>query len=118
MERQNGGVLGADASHGCAGRAPGHSHWSSGYIGSFPTYTIGNLLSAQLYNRALEEHPSIPSEIEQGNMRTLLAWLRDRVHRHGSRYTFAELVKEITGGEVQVGPFMKYLSDKFREIYS
>ncbi len=92
-------------------------HWAHGAFGYFPTYTIGNLLSAQLYNKALEDYPSIPSEIEQGNMRTLLAWLRDRVHRHGSRYTFAELVKEITGGEVQVGPFMNYLSSKFREIY-
>jgi len=92
-------------------------HWAHGSFGYFPTYTIGNLLSAQLYNKALEDHPSIPSEIEQGNMRTLLGWLRDRVHRHGSRYTFAELVMEITGGEVQVGPFMKYLSDKFRELY-
>jgi len=108
------GVTPPDDARGCLQDI----HWAHGSFGYFPTYTIGNLLSAQLYNRALEEHPSIPSEIEQGNMRTLLAWLRDRVHRHGSRYTFAELVKEITGGEVQVGPFMKYLSDKFREIYS
>ncbi len=92
-------------------------HWAHGAFGYFPTYTIGNLLSAQLYNRALEDHPAIPAEIEKGDFSTLLTWLREKVHRHGSRYTFTELVKEITGGEVQVRPFMKYLSDKFREIY-
>lgn len=93
-------------------------HWAHGAFGYFPTYTIGNLLSAQLFNKAVSDHPSIPSEIEEGNCGTLLAWLRDHVHRHGSRYTFAELVKEITGGEVQVKPFMKYLSEKFRGIYA
>jgi carboxypeptidase Taq len=92
-------------------------HWAHGAFGYFPTYTIGNLLSAQLYNRALEDHPSIPADIEKGDFTTLLGWLRGHVHRHGSRYTFTELVKEITGGEVQVRPFIQYLSDKFREIY-
>jgi carboxypeptidase Taq len=92
-------------------------HWAHGSIGYFPTYTIGNLLSAQLYNKAIETHPSLPSEIEQGNFSTLLGWLRENVHRHGSRYTFAELVKAITGGEVQVKPFIMYLRDKFLDIY-
>jgi len=92
-------------------------HWAHGSIGYFPTYTIGNLLSAQLYNKAIETHPSIPSEIEQGNFSTLVGWLRENVHRHGSRYTFAELVKAITGGEVRVKPFIMYLRDKFLDIY-
>jgi carboxypeptidase Taq len=92
-------------------------HWAHGAIGYFPTYTIGNLLSAQLYNKALETHSSLPSEIEQGNLATLMRWLRENVHRHGSRYTFSELVKTITGGEIMVGPFITYLKAKFLEIY-
>ncbi len=107
------GITPPDEARGCLQDI----HWAHGAFGYFPTYTIGNLLSAQLFNRALEDHPSIPAEIEGGNFSTLLAWLRKHVHRHGSRYTFAELVKEITGGEVRVHPFMKYLSDKFRDIY-
>ena len=94
-------------------------HWAHGSIGYFPTYTIGNLLSAQLYNRALEStRVPLSAEIEKGNCGALLAWLRDRVHRHGSRYTFTELVQAITGGDIQVRPYMTYLADKFREIYS
>jgi len=92
-------------------------HWAHGSIGYFPTYTIGNLLSAQLYNKALEAHPSIPSEIEQGNVTTLFKWLRENIHRHGSRYTLSELVRAVTGGEVQVRPFIAYLKDKFIDIY-
>jgi carboxypeptidase Taq len=92
-------------------------HWAHGSIGYFPTYTIGNLLSAQLYNKALEAYPSIPSEIEQGNVTTLFKWLRENIHRHGSRYTLSELVRAVTGGEVQVRPFIAYLKDKFIDIY-
>ncbi len=111
--RQYLGITPPDGARGCLQDI----HWAHGAFGYFPTYTIGNLLSAQLFTRALEDHPSIPSEIEQGKLGTLLGWLREKVHRHGSRYTFTELVKEITGGEVQVSPFMSYLSGKFREIY-
>ncbi|OHD63092.1 MAG: hypothetical protein A2176_08290 [Spirochaetes bacterium RBG_13_51_14] len=93
-------------------------HWAHGLIGYFPTYTIGNLLSAQLYQKALQEHPSLPAELAEGDFTGLLAWLRDNVHGHGSRYTSAELVRAITGGDVQVGPFMNYVRDKFRDIYA
>jgi carboxypeptidase Taq len=92
-------------------------HWAHGSIGYFPTYTIGNLLSAQLYGKAIEDRPVITAEIEEGKFHTLLAWLRDKVHKHGSRYTFEELVNTITGGEVRVGPFISYLKDKFYDIY-
>ena len=92
-------------------------HWAHGSIGYFPTYTIGNLLSAQLYGKAVENCPAIASEIEEGKFHSLLAWLRDNVHKHGSRYTFVELVNTITGGEVRVSPFISYLKDKFYDIY-
>ncbi|HOD16017.1 MAG TPA: carboxypeptidase M32 [Spirochaetota bacterium] len=93
-------------------------HWAHGSFGYFPTYTIGNLLSAQLYRAAIDACPSIPGDIKKGNFIALLEWLRENVHRHGSRYTSAELVKNITGGGIQVGPFMRYLADKFHEVYS
>jgi carboxypeptidase Taq len=110
--RQYLGITPPDDAQGCLQDI----HWAHGAIGYFPTYTIGNLLSAQIYNRAVEANPAIPSDIERGNLGGLQMWLGDNVHRHGSRYTFAELVKTITGGELQIGPFMNYLSDKFREI--
>ncbi len=93
-------------------------HWAHGSFGYFPTYTIGNLLSAQLYRAAVEACPSIPGDIESGEFTALLGWLRENVHGHGSRFTSAELVKNITGGVIQVGPFMHYLTDKFHEVYA
>jgi carboxypeptidase Taq len=92
-------------------------HWAHGSFGYFPTYTIGNLLSAQLYEAAVTAIPSIPECIEKGEFSPLLDWLRGNVHRHGFRYTSSELVKNITGGSVIVRPFMSYLENKFRELY-
>lgn len=108
------GILPPDDAQGCLQDI----HWAHGAIGYFPTYTIGNILSAQLFQLAIQAVTSIPSDIEKGNFGTLLGWLRKEVHRHGSRYTFSELVRSITGGDLHVKPYMAYLTEKFREIYA
>ena len=93
-------------------------HWAHGAFGYFPTYTIGNILSAQLYEAALSHHPSISEEIEKGDFASLLAWLRERIHRHGARYTTSELIQEITGGPIRVESYLNYLENKFRALAS
>jgi carboxypeptidase Taq len=60
-------------------------HWSIGLIGYFPTYTLGNLNAAQLMRRAMQDHPPLESELARGEYGTLLQWLREKVHRAGSR---------------------------------
>ncbi|MBN2079601.1 MAG: carboxypeptidase M32 [Spirochaetes bacterium] len=90
-------------------------HWAHGAIGYFPTYSIGNILAVQLYQKALEDHPSIPDEIREGRFVILLEWLRKHVHTHGARYTFSELVKNITGGPLLVRPYLEYLENKYRD---
>ena len=92
-------------------------HWSSGLIGYFPTYSIGNLLSVQLFDKAVEQHPTIPAEIEQGKFGTLLAWLRENIHQHGRKYEPKELVMRATGEPLQSRSYMNYLTKKYTEIY-
>ncbi len=92
-------------------------HWSSGILGYFPTYALGTLLSAQLYEAALQAHPNIPFEIAQGKFDTLLQWNREHVHQHGRKYTPAELTKRATGQPLQHDAFMRYLRTKYGEIY-
>lgn len=92
-------------------------HWSSGIMGYFPTYAIGTMLSAQLYESALTEHPSIPAEIEQGRFDTLLQWMNTNVHAYGRKYMPADLVKRATGQPLQHHAYMNYLRAKFGEIY-
>ena len=92
-------------------------HWSAGHFGYFPTYTLGNLMSVQLFEAALAAHPEIPREIREGCFGTLLGWLRENVHCHGARYLPDELLKRATGSELDAGPYLAYLRRKYGEIY-
>ena len=92
-------------------------HWSAGYIGYFPTYALGNLLSVQYYNRALQDHPGIPDEIAQGKFDTLLSWLNEHIHVHGRKFTSDELTRRVTGEGIQSRDYIAYLERKLGEIY-
>ena len=93
-------------------------HWSGGSIGYFPTYTLGNLMSVQFFDRAVAERPDIPAGIESGEFGTLLDWLRDRIHRHGRKYLPDELVRRVTGGPLRTEPYLGYLRRKYGELYA
>ena len=92
-------------------------HWADGLFGYFPTYAIGNVLSVQLFDAALKAHPGIPEQIQKGEFSTLLGWLRENVHRHGSRYYPDELIEKATGRPLDVAPYLRHLEDKFGELY-
>ena len=93
-------------------------HWSIGLIGYFPTYSIGNLLSVQLLNSAREALPNLDADIAAGEFGALLQWLRDNIHCHGSKFTPRELVQRVTGGSMDSRPYMRYLREKYSDIYT
>jgi len=93
-------------------------HWYAGIIGgSFQGYTLGNILSAQLYNAALKAHPEIPNEIRQGQFGSLLGWLRKNVYQPGRKFTAPELIERVTGESMTIKPYVRYLKEKYEEIY-
>lgn len=92
-------------------------HWSGGLMGYFSTYTIGNILSAQLYAKAIADVPSIPADIGQGKFSSLLGWLNTNVHAHGRKYMPQELVKRATGEPLNSRAYVQYLNTKYGEIY-
>ena len=92
-------------------------HWSSGLIGYFPTYALGNLLAAQYYNQALKAHPSIPDEIASGQFDTLRGWLNTNIHQHGRKFTSEELTRRVTGESIQSRDYIQYLKTKFSDVY-
>ncbi|MEA3327765.1 MAG: carboxypeptidase M32 [Chloroflexota bacterium] len=92
-------------------------HWSSGMIGYFPTYALGNLASVQLWDTMLEQHPNVPDEIAQGKFDTILGWMREHVHQYGSKYEPQEIMLKATGSKITPEPYMKYLKTKYGEIY-
>jgi carboxypeptidase Taq len=92
-------------------------HWSAGLIGYFPTYALGNLIAAQLWERAQAEIDDLDGQIARGELKELREWLRRRVHRHGAKFPTNELLEREGGGPISVAPFMRYLKAKLGAVY-
>jgi carboxypeptidase Taq len=92
-------------------------HWSNGYIGYFSTYALGNLISLQLWERINADIPDLSDRIRRGDFSALLGWLREKIHRHGSKFEPQELVQRVTGSKIDPAPYVRYLRTKFGEIY-
>jgi carboxypeptidase Taq len=92
-------------------------HWSGGMIGYFPTYALGNLISAQIWEVINTDLPDLPAQIRAGNFSSLLSWLREKIHRHGAKFEPQELVQRVTGSKINPDPYVRYLKDKYSEIY-
>ncbi len=92
-------------------------HWSSGLIGYFSTYALGNLISVQLWERIQADIPDLTVQIERGEFSALLAWLREKVHRFGAKFEPQELVERVTGSKIDPEPYLRYLCNKYGEIY-
>ena len=93
-------------------------HWSLGLMGYFPTYVLGSIISAQIWERALIAIPDLPAQFERGEFSGLREWLRHNLHRHGRKFTPKETLEKVTGSKtIEVGPFVAYLRTKYGEIY-
>ena len=92
-------------------------HWSFGGIGYFSTYALGNLVSAQLWEKMLVDMPDMLDQIRQGKFADLLEWLVTNVHQHGRKYEPQELVQRVTGSKIDAAPYVRYLNSKYSEIY-
>jgi carboxypeptidase Taq len=89
------------------------THWALGLIGYFPTYTLGTLNAAQLFHAATRQVPGLSDELEQAKYGRLLEWLRDKIHRHGRRYSPTELIERATGEPTRASYFIDYLKAKY-----
>jgi carboxypeptidase Taq len=92
-------------------------HWSAGLIGYFPTYALGNLISVQVWEAAARDLPGLESQIRAGEFAQLLAWLREKIHRHGRKFDSQELVRRVTGSPIDPQPYLRYLERKFGGLY-
>ena len=92
-------------------------HWSSGYFGYFATYAVGNVIASQLWERIVADIPDLTEQIGRGEFAPLRGWLGEKVHRHGRKFEAQELVKRITGSNIDPAPYLNYLQTKYAEIY-
>ena len=72
-------------------------HWSGGGMGYFPTYALGNVISLQIWQRVREELPDLDDQLAAGDALPLGDWLRDRLYRHGRKYTPKEMLERVAG---------------------
>ncbi len=89
-------------------------HWSGGLFGYFPTYTLGNIYAAQLYEKAQADQPDLEADFARGNSQGLLTWLRDRIHRHGRCYRAEHLIEKATGNPPDGRFLIAFLRRKYR----
>ena len=92
-------------------------HWSGGAIGYFSTYALGNLVSAQLWEKIKKDIRNLDDQIRKGDFSELLGWLRKNIHQHGQKYEPQQLVEKVTGSKISPEPYVRYLTKKYSEIY-
>ncbi len=92
-------------------------HWSYGSLGYFPTYSLGSFYAAQFFQQAQKDIPELRQQIQQGDNSALLAWLREKVHRHGQLHSADDLCTQITGEPLNFRYFMDYAREKYQGIY-
>lgn len=103
------------------GRRPAHAgegvlqdvHWSGGAFGYFPSYTLGNMIAAQLWSAAQTALPGIEDDFARGDFARLLGWLRAEVHAHGRRENAFELTRRATGAELGPEALIAYLESRY-----
>lgn len=92
-------------------------HWSSGGIGYFPTYTLGNMYAAQFFAQARADLGDVEGQLRRGELGPLRIWLLEKVHRQGKRYRAGELVRAVTGRALSSEPLLEHLRTKYAEYY-
>lgn len=92
-------------------------HWSMGGIGYFPTYTLGNLYSAQLMDKAKADIGDLDGQFKKGDFTRLKGWLNAKVHAPGQRWRAGELCQRVTGKPLSHKPLVAYLKGKYAPLY-
>jgi carboxypeptidase Taq len=93
-------------------------HWSGGSFGYFPTYSLGNIVSVQIWEKVLEELPDLPQRFERGEFGELHAWLRERLYALGRKYTPQETLERVVGTPtIDPAPYMRYLRAKLGTLF-
>ncbi|WP_123040686.1 carboxypeptidase M32 [Cohnella candidum] len=92
-------------------------HWSGGAFGYFPSYSLGNMYAAQIMDVARVKLPSLDEQIGAGQLHPLKGWLTEQVYRYGKSLRPAEIIRNISGQELQSSYLCDYLERKYKDIY-
>jgi carboxypeptidase Taq len=94
------------------------THWASGLFGYFPSYALGNIYGGQILAQMEKELADWREQVSKGNFRLIKNWLVNNVHKYGDLYDPVDLIKKITGMELNVKPYVSYLEEKYSKLYN
>lgn len=92
-------------------------HWSLGLIGYFPTYALGNLISAQVWQSLCQQVGNVEDKLQKGDLASIRNWLQEHIYVHGSSLLPEELIQQATRRSLEAQPFLDYLNAKYGAIY-
>lgn len=92
-------------------------HWSGGAFGYFPSYALGNMYAAQFTQTLRQELPAFDSLIAEGNLAPIKKWLTEKVYKHGKLLTPNEIIRAVTGEELNPEYLVQYLEEKYKSVY-
>jgi carboxypeptidase Taq len=92
-------------------------HWSSGLIGYFPTYALGSIYSAMVFNSMKKAHPQLEQDIEKLDFTFMREWLKENIHKYAGSKTTKEVISAACGKDLNVNDFVDYLKVKYYKIY-
>ena len=93
-------------------------HWAGGMQGYFPTYTLGTIYSAALFDKANRDLGGLEDEFGKGETSRLLEWLRTNIHSKGHMLDAKDLATKVLGEQPTAQPLLDYLKCKYSDIYS
>ncbi|MGY5860238.1 MAG: carboxypeptidase M32, partial [Candidatus Thorarchaeota archaeon] len=93
------------------------THWGAGYFGYFPSYAMGNVYDGMWIEKLVKDVPNWLDEVGKGNTAPAIDWMKKNVHHYSSMYDPANLVKKITGKDTTAGPYIKYLENKYSNLF-
>jgi carboxypeptidase Taq len=90
-------------------------HWAAGSVGYFPTYALGNVISVQIWERALEDLGDLDERFERGEFGDVREWLREHLYVLGAKFTPQETIERVTGSPIDAKPYLRYLRRKLAQ---
>jgi carboxypeptidase Taq len=87
-------------------------HWGTGTIGYFSTYSLGNVISVQIWERIKEDIPDLEDQLERGEFVALREWLGQHIHRHGRKFGPKGTLERAVGSAIDPEPYLRYLREK------
>ncbi len=89
-------------------------HWSCGHVGYFPTYTLGNMYAAILFNAFKKDHADWEKRVSNGELSFINDWQKQAVHQYGRRYRSLPLLEKISKAPFSAKPYTDYLKEKYQ----